>query len=295
MLCECDETNPVRYEMVQAQSVGICVILPWKLFVVDLWELKGCKATFNTGWSTLFYSLFLLFALFAEFVLTPALTLSGTREEDLWLQPDGPVRVHCGRGRSVGQAHQVLPLFLLHQHIEKQRLYCCGLLNTETHNLPCGRLGGWHICGPQAAAPSWLPSSPPPSLLSGWPATNSCKQTQNCRGSRSLWINWRQKQPETMFQHTLSMSTGQKRWSPGPRKCWCDETSQWRLLWISDRCTLQGLSWRCETRSVKHITGWTQHRDEEAGAVLIIWTPYSLVLVGLKAVHVVGTSDAPGA
>lgn len=31
------------------------------------------------------------------------------------------------------------------------------------------------------------------------------------------------------------------------------------------------------------------------GSVPIIWTPHSLALVGLEAVHVVGASDAPGA
>lgn len=41
-MCD-DETNPVRYEMVQAQTVGIRIVLPAKLLVVDLRELEGCR------------------------------------------------------------------------------------------------------------------------------------------------------------------------------------------------------------------------------------------------------------
>lgn len=118
MLCVCvcvHETNPVRNEMVQAQAVGVRVILPCKLIVVDLGELEGCKTTFNifSRWPKLFRSVFLLFVPLVESVRTPVPTLPGSREEHLRLQPDGPVRVHGGRGGGVGQAHQVLPLLLL--------------------------------------------------------------------------------------------------------------------------------------------------------------------------------------
>lgn len=37
-------TYPVWYEMVETQAVGICVVLPCKLLVVDLRELKSYKS-----------------------------------------------------------------------------------------------------------------------------------------------------------------------------------------------------------------------------------------------------------
>ena len=52
---------------------------------------------------------------------------------------------------------------------------------SNTRDSPCGRPGESHICGLLAGAPSWPPSSPRPSWLSGWPATGSCTQTQICK------------------------------------------------------------------------------------------------------------------
>lgn len=41
-------------------------------------------------------------------------TLARSREKHLRLQPDHPIGVHHRCGCGVGQAHQVLPLLLLH-------------------------------------------------------------------------------------------------------------------------------------------------------------------------------------
>lgn len=94
------------------------------------------------------------------------------------------------------------------------------------------------------------------------------------------------------------MRTGLQWWNPGPHRCWCDETCQLVPLWTWDQCTLLDLSWQCETKSVKD---WIS-RDISAKwgywwglehLTSTLKSSYSLALIGLEAVHVVGASDAP--
>lgn len=102
--------------MVEAQSIGVCVILSVVHFVVDLGKLESCEIQTHDAVNLL--DLFekwswTLNKKVGKVAVTTKNTLSWTREKHLRLKPNRPINAHCSCGCSVRQRDQIFALLLL--------------------------------------------------------------------------------------------------------------------------------------------------------------------------------------